>query len=131
MSQNIEALDQNKTNGEALNWVLEMELVSDPNFINAILLNIFKITPRIKDVEIISDSVNKKMLVWLKLDWWGRKFNQVKIQETVDSMLNQALPSYKFRVIYNRELFEKALDISRKLNHVGQANSKKSTTRRS
>lgn len=98
----------------AVKWLLEMESVMDPNVINVLILNIYKVSDRIKDVEIVFDDKRKAILIFLELSKWGQWFHAKNIQDWVEEVITQALPSYRMRVIYDREILGKALEILEK-----------------
>lgn len=112
-AKSVDLVPEMETKNQALGWIMEMELVSDPNFINALLLNIFRVSSNIKDCQVVIDGVKKRMLVWLELDWWGRKFKQEKLKELVEAMLLTALPSFTFRVIYDPKLLKRSIQIAK------------------
>ncbi len=97
---------------EGLAFLLELELINNPAVANALVLNIFRVSNRIKDTELLTDYENKRMLVWIELDWLGTKFFEKKIRKNIEQMLMKALPSYDFRVVSDRLLFDKAIKLS-------------------
>ncbi len=99
--------------GEGLSWLLELNLIQNPAVANAIVLNIFKVSNRIKDAEILTDTDHKRMLVWIELDWLGKKFFTKEITKNIEKMLQSALPSYQFRVVTDKTLFQKAINLMR------------------
>jgi len=109
MAEKLEILDD--SSGNALKWLLELEQVTNPHFNHALILNIFKIHKSIKDAQVITDSNHKRMLVFLELSWFGNRFKKRGIQEQVLNMLNEILPSYNFRIVFNLEVFQKALGL--------------------
>lgn len=111
----IIAIDEtSQARSEGLRWLAEMEMINDPAFLNAIILNIYKVHPFIKDAELINDAMNKKMLIWLKLEgWFLRDPKKERIANDVKDMLTEVLPSYKIKVIADKPTFDKALTIVR------------------
>lgn len=100
---------------QALGWLLELEVVNDPNVSNSLILNIYKVSNRIFDVELLIDNINKKVLIYLKLDYWGKIFKlENHVAKKVDGMILEVLPSFKTRVIYDKKLFEKAQEIAKR-----------------
>lgn len=97
--------------GDALKWLLEMEVVSDPNVLNSIILNIYRLSKTINDVQFVTDIKQKKILVYIELSWFGRKFKQKSIFEACQNMLNDALPSYRKRIVFDREILDKAIKL--------------------
>lgn len=99
-----------------------MEVVQDPTVLNSLVLNVHRISKSIKDVEFIFDTQQKKQLIFLELSWWGRTFRERKILESVENMLDHALPSFQKRITLNREIFEKALQIVESRNNAKTGN---------
>lgn len=101
---------------EALRWLLEMEIVNDPNVLNSLILNIHKASDRIQDVEVVLDTPHKRMLVYLDVDcgWWRQATRQQEIHDAVANMLDEALPSYTHRVVFDRTVLNKALELVNK-----------------
>lgn len=96
------------TQSEALGWLIEMERLQDPATLNALVLNTFKVDRGIKNTEFIVDEKAKKLLVFVELSWWARKFRARLIREQVESMLTEILPSYRLRVTSDAEILAKA-----------------------
>lgn len=107
--------EQMTSQSNALKWLMEIEASSDPNFLNALLLNIFRVSKRIKDVQVVMDPQKKKILIWLELDWLGRKFFQRKTLEAVGALIIDALPTYSYRVILDKTILDKAVELTQRL----------------
>lgn len=101
-------------NPEALGWLLEMELVATPYVLNSIILNIFASIKGIKNAEFVIDERQRKLLVYLKLNWFHERFRAKSVEEQVMEMLDQILPSFRKRIVFKREILEKALEIMNK-----------------
>ena len=99
--------------GDALKWLLEMEAINDPNVLNSLLLNVHRLSDRIEDVEFVTDSNSKRLLVYLdvNLGYWKKEQRSKRIQDLVENMLNDALPSYTKRIVFDRDILEKALTL--------------------
>jgi hypothetical protein len=95
--------------GEGLSWLLELQLLQNPELLNAIVLNIFKLSNRVKNLEFLADQNNKRLLIWLELDWLGKNFHKKNIERSVMEMLVSVIPNFKIRVCYDRVLFDKAV----------------------
>lgn len=106
----LEKLEDN-SNSEALAWLLEMELVSNPYVLNSIILNMLVGIKGVKDTELVIDEKQKKILIYLELTWFSAKFNKIKIEQKVNEMIGQILPSFKKRIIFDRTILEKALKL--------------------
>lgn len=103
-------VDQREFTPFATQWLLELGLLDNPHIKEALMLNIFKVSPSIKDVQLLIDMNESKMLVFTKLTFWARMFHKREICSDVLDMLTAALPSYTFRVTLDSELFNKAVD---------------------
>ena len=113
MSDNMHTFDSNPQTG-AVKWLLEMEAVMDPTVQSTIILNIKKLDPAIADVQLIFDTNRKAVLIYLhvKLGWWRkwRKWDEFLVQ-LVENQMDEALPTYRKRVVTDYTIFEKALKI--------------------
>lgn len=92
----------------ALKYLYEMELVDDPQLINNLKMNILMVSKHIKEVEFIASYHRKQMLVWIELNWWGRKFLKSRIKTSVYEILTQLLPNFSFRVTEDYSILELA-----------------------
>lgn len=97
-----------------LKWLFEMELVQEPQVINAIKMNILMLSKHIKEVEILTVEQNKQMLILLKLNWIGRTFLRERLCDAAHEVILQMLPNFRIRVTADSDLFEKSLDKLRK-----------------
>lgn len=93
-----------------LQWLKEMEIVDHPQFVNHLKLNILMVSKRIKEVELLVSRENKQILVYVDLTWLGRKFFKKTIFLETEDILAQLLPSFRFRVIDNPQLFNLAVE---------------------
>jgi hypothetical protein len=101
--------ERQKYQHESLKWLFELDLLSQPQAINTIKLNILSVSERIKEVELLIYSEKKSMLVKLDLTWFGRKFRKKQIFSDVTEMLTQLLPSYKFRITDDQAIVDLAV----------------------
>lgn len=101
--------DNTKYQYKGLKWLMEMELLNDPQAINTLKLNILMTSKRIKEVELLIYRENKTMLVLLDLTWIGRKFFKKTIFEEVEGALVQLLPSFRFRVTDDTKIMGMAI----------------------
>lgn len=106
--------DSNYIKFSGIKWLLEMELVSDPQVINAIKLNVLTISKHIKELEILTVEQNRQMLIWLDLSWVG-KFRKKQICLDAQDIIQQMLPNFRIRVITDKSLFDKSVDKLRKV----------------
>jgi len=94
---------------EGTRWLLELELLDNGHIKNALIANVYKISTHIRDVEILIDQVDRKMLIYLELSAFGKLFQRKKLSSMVLDMLQEVLPAYQFRVIFDKVLFVRAL----------------------
>jgi hypothetical protein len=111
----MDNLDINSVLAEGTKWLLEMEILNNPQVENTILLNIYRVSPFIKHVQLVCDMYQKKLLVYLELSWFGRTFLKVSISNAVIDTLKQALSSFQVRVIYDKQILDKSLKNAQKL----------------
>lgn len=102
----------NDPNAEALTWLFEMEMVNNPYVLNSLVLNLMAGIKGVKDIELVIDEKQKKILVFLKLRWFYDKFKKKPVEDKAKELLEQILPSFKKRVIFDRKILEKALKVS-------------------
>jgi len=114
MSDEIDTRDQ--VLNDATRWMAEIQFVSGEQFLNSVVLNIYRVSRSIRHVEIINDSNQEKMLIFLKLTKWGMWFKQESIAQTVLAIMGQVLTSYEFRVIYDQKQFDKSLELAKKVS---------------
>lgn len=94
-----------------LKWLAEMEAVNSPILLNIIYGNIYSF-PNVADAEILLDRYNKKMLVYVKFTWFVRKYWKSRKKLVTISILDQLqelLPSFEFRIIEDKALFDLAV----------------------
>ena len=101
--------DTSKIMNSATRWLYDMELVDNPMVLNNLYINIFSRSRSIKDVELLIDSRNKKILVYIKLAWYSRLFKKSKrkIAMYVIENLQELLPRYEIKVTTKIEIFNK------------------------
>lgn len=111
-------IDRDQMTSDGLMWLLQMGAIDTDVVKNALVLNIRESSVFIKDLEILTDLENRKMLVLLRLNLIGRWLawffgKGILIQAL--QILNSGLPHFKFRVIYDETLFQKAIEGSRRV----------------
>ena len=96
----------------ALKWLYEMEALNSSALLNNLYANIYSSSRHVKDVELLIDRNNRKMLIYMKFSWKANLFLGVKKRtaELVLDNLQELLPSFEFRITEKRELFDKALE---------------------
>lgn len=95
---------------EGLKWLFELELLDSPQAINTLKFNILSTSPRIKEADLLIFRENKSMLILLNLTWMGRKFYKKQIMQDVYDIMQQFLPSFKFRVTDDPKIMELAIE---------------------
>lgn len=103
--------DKFKYQQNSLKWLFEMELITNPQALNNIKLNIFLVSKFIKDIQMLVDTEKKSMLIYVKLSWWGKKFYKKQIITDIYSMIEQLVPNYRFRITEDFDLLNKALTL--------------------
>lgn len=107
-------MDRTKYQAEGMKWFLELELLSHPQVVNNLKLNILAVSPKIREVELLIYREQKSMLVLLDLTWMGRKFFKKRISEEVQDILSQMLPSFRFRITDDPKIMGMAIDLVKK-----------------
>lgn len=103
--------DKFKYQQNSLKWLFEMELISNPQAINNIKLNIFLVSSYVKDVEMLVDTEKKSMLIYVKLSWWCQKFHKKQVITDVFTMIEQLVPNYRFRITDDVTILNQALKL--------------------
>ena len=106
----LEPMDKNPQ-PEAVAWLMEMELVGNPTVLNNLILNILVGIPGVKDANLVVDTNNKKILIFLVLSWFSAKFKSKAIAVQVNDIISQVLPAWRLRVVFDRTILEKALKL--------------------
>jgi hypothetical protein len=94
-----------------LKWLAEMEAVNSPVLLNMIYGNIYSF-PNVADAEILIDRFNKRMLVYIKFTWFVRKYWKTRkklVSISILDGLQELLPSFEFRIIEDKPLFDLAV----------------------
>lgn len=113
LNENI--LERVKSQSAGLQWLYEMELVTNPQVLNNLELNIFYQSSYIKNVELLLDQNNKGILIYLELSTWGKWFKKQEIKEKVEDLMTMLLPNYRKRVIYELSIFQMALNKAKEI----------------
>lgn len=104
-----------ETVAEGTKWLLDLGMVNNDYIQNVILLNIYNATSMIKDVELLTDVYSKKVLVFLKLSWLGNRIFKKRVADLVLDMLSEGLPGFSIKIEYDKQSFEKSLEVAKKL----------------
>lgn len=102
--------DKLKFQYSAVRWVVEHQLLDDPQVMNHLAMNVYAVSSSIKDAEFLLGRDQKQLLVYVGLSWFGRTFKKKVIFQDVEHILSQLLPSFKLRVISDPQLFNLALE---------------------
>ena len=94
-----------------MRWLLEHEVLNSRNVQEAIWWNIAMQSNAISDTEPLIDQYQKKMLVYVKLKWWGFLINKKDLSDRIMDVIHQALPQYTVRVIYDRKTLDRAREL--------------------
>lgn len=100
----------------ALAWLLELEKIDDPNLLNALILNVYRIFPQVTDVQLVIDKRNRRLLVWVELSFWGSLFKQKQTVRQITEIIKEKLPSFQIRTTTDINLLKQALEIIEKRN---------------
>lgn len=103
-------MDKLKYQYEGIKWLVELELLNHPQVVNTIRFNIFNVSNRIREVELLIYRENRSMLVLLDLTWTGRKFFKRSIFTDVQDVLSHLLPSFRFRITDDPKIMQLAVD---------------------
>lgn len=116
---NDQMLKLNDTRDSSLNsgmrWLFEHELLGSAAAQEAIWWNVALQSTAIKNTEPLIDQFNKKMLIYVELKWWGFLKNKKNLSENIINVLQQALPAYSFRVVFDRHTLDKAKELLEKI----------------
>lgn len=103
-------LEKGKFQFAGLKFLYEMEIIDDPQLINNMKLNIFDISSTIRDVEFLSSYQHRSILIYIDVNWLGRKFLLKQIEAGILERVQQLLPNFKFRVTADRKILDLALE---------------------
>lgn len=96
---------------QAMSWLVEMEVVSNPNVLNAMVMNIAGAVKGVKDIQFVIDNQRKKLLIFVELKKWDEFFHKKRICEQLGEMFEQIFPSFEKRVTFDRVLLDRAIKI--------------------
>lgn len=98
---------------EGVKWLAQMKLLNNPQLNDIIYGNIVSVSSSIDPdgTEILIDPLNEKMLILIKYHYWTRKhftWRKGRIEDVILFNLKKLLPSFKFRIIEDKSIFDKA-----------------------
>lgn len=105
-------MDKNQNyQSQGLQWLYEMEVLNDPQLINNLKMNIISCSEKIREVELLISKPHKSIMIWIDVDlgWFKKELKFYNIQADILSILEQLLPTYKFRVIHDRDILNLAI----------------------
>jgi hypothetical protein len=100
----------------ALRWLYDLEQVTSPHLLNNLYLNIYAQSSHIKDVDLLIDKENRKMLIYMRFGFIANTFRRVKLKVLKNTLDNvqKLLPAFEFRIVEDRALFDKSLRIAKR-----------------
>jgi len=121
--------DKTSMQAQGLKWLYEMQLVGDTQLINNLKLNILSISKNIKEIEILTSSSHKAMLVYLELSFLGKLFYKKRLTIEVLDLLKNSLSQYRFRVTCDKLVFNQAVsNVKRALSNLPSGGENENTT---
>lgn len=104
-------------------WLLEMEMIhalredrAEPTVHNFLYINIFNSSKHITHLEYAIDIHTKSMLIYIQLGFWGRFLKREKAVEVhILEELQNILPSFRFRVVFDKAIFDRGLTKAQQL----------------
>jgi len=97
-----------------MQWLYDLNLVKSPAVMSNLLGNILAYDKGILNAEVLTDRFDKKMLVYIELTRWARWFRQKSIERGLIEALQEILPEWSFRIIFDKKIFEIGLERSQK-----------------
>lgn len=105
-------MDDKEYTKHSARWLFEMNWVNNDYVKSAILANIYTASKYIKNLDILVDQENKRMLVYLEIGFCGKLFMRKEaIKQTVSERITDALHDYTIRVVYDYSIFKAALKL--------------------
>ena len=104
-------LDATKTAPAGLKWLFEMEALNSPVLLNTLYGNVYSFN-YVKDAEILIDRHNQRMLLYVEFTWIVRKIAKNRKKVIIEALLDnlqELLPSFNFRIIEDKTLFDTAV----------------------
>lgn len=101
---------------EATKWLMQMGQLDRPEVRDALLINVFASSEKIRDVEFLIDMETQQLLIYLELKRWPnffrRKINRDEVAQQVLDIIQDAVPVFDIRIVYNKAILEKAKEVS-------------------
>ncbi len=94
----------------ALSWLYDMEILSSPTVLTNLRENILLSHKRIKNCEILIIEDRQDLMVFIEVTRLGLFFKKEKdIEYSVQQILNKMLPNFRKRIVFDKEVFDKAI----------------------
>lgn len=102
--------EDSKFTVSALNWLYEMEALESPVLMTNLQENIYLAHPGIKNVEILIFEEYKQILIYLEINFISKLLRKNNlISDLVGDIIKNLLPSFKYRVVFDKEILTQAL----------------------
>jgi len=112
----IDGTDNKKFYTSAVKHLLEWGMVDNPTVINQLVAEILASTEDLKDVELLIKEDTQDMIIFLDIKFWAKfRKRQRIIADHVFEIISKLLPSFSIRIITDRKIFKKRLEIFEKL----------------
>lgn len=96
---------------QGMQWLYEMEVLNHPQLVNNLKMNIMVVSDKIKEVELLISRPHKSIMIWIDVDlgWFRKEVKFNRIQADILDIMEQLLPSYRFRVVHDKAIMELAI----------------------
>ncbi len=103
--------DRQQYQSQGLQWLYEMEVLNSPHLVNNLKMNIMVVSERIKEVELLISRPHRSIMIWIDVDlgWFRKQVRFDGIQADILDIMEQLLPSYRFRVVHDKAIMELAI----------------------
>lgn len=85
--------EKQKYQREAIQWLFDNEMVEDPQLINQLKLNIFRVSTTIRECEFLFFQPKRQLLIYLEMNWLGNLLSQKGLKQAIQSkLMRKVLP---------------------------------------
>lgn len=85
--------EKQKYQREAIQWLFDNEMVEDPQLINQLKLNIFRVSTTIRECEFLFFQPRRQLLIYLEMNWLGNLLSQKGLKQAIQSkLMRKVLP---------------------------------------
>lgn len=102
--------DDNRLKTGALAWMYEMEVLNSPTLRQNLNENILLSDHRVRDCQILLIQDYKDLMVYVSVGFFSKLFKKREICENVSRVLARILPSYRIRVVTDKNIFNMSLE---------------------